>query len=39
MEMENRTILNCRLISQVKRIIQVFFKEHLLYLVSLGMPE
>lgn len=39
METENRAILNCQLISEVKKIFLVFFKEHLLSLVSLDMPE
>lgn len=39
MEIETRIILNWQLINQVKRIILVFFKENLLSLVSLGMPE
>jgi len=39
MEMENRDILNRPLISEVKNIFLVFFKEHLLSLVSLDMPK
>lgn len=39
METENRGILNCQLIGEVKRILLVFFKEHLLSLASLDMPE
>lgn len=39
MEKENRAIKNCHLITEVKRIFIVLFKEHLLSLVSLDMPD